>query len=146
MRQEQGLLFPAVPTRKKMCYQDRLIAGVLWAHDNAWAASQVTPVVTTLSASAGHIRDAGLIPGSGRSPGGGDGNALQYFCLENPMDRGVWWATVHGVAQSQTWLKRLSTMHNNAWIPKHIHAHTLIRSGLQCFNNYCHLHGQKSNV
>ena len=47
--------------------------------------------------------DAGLIPGLGRSPGGGNGNPFQYSCLENSMDRGTWWATVHGVAQSQTW-------------------------------------------
>ena len=44
----------------------------------------------------------GSIPGSGRSPGGGHGNPLQYSCLENPMDRGAWWATVHGVTKSQT--------------------------------------------
>ena len=43
--------------------------------------------------------DAGLIPGSGRSPGEGNGNPLQYSCLENPMDRGSWWAIVHGVAK-----------------------------------------------
>ena len=47
---------------------------------------------------------AGLIPGSGRSPGGGNGNPLQHSCLENPMDRGAWWATVHGVTQSRTQL------------------------------------------
>ena len=46
--------------------------------------------------------DLGWIPGSGRSPGGGNGNPLQYSCLENPMDTGAWWATVHGVAKSQT--------------------------------------------
>ena len=51
----------------------------------------------------------GSIPGSGRSPGGGRGNPLQYFCLENPMDREAWRATVHGVAKSQTQLKRLNT-------------------------------------
>ena len=44
--------------------------------------------------------DVGSIPGSGRSPGGGHGNPFQYSCLENPMDRGAWWATVHGVAES----------------------------------------------
>ena len=44
----------------------------------------------------------GLIPGSGRSPGEGNGNPLQYSCLENPMDRGAWWAAVHGVAKSWT--------------------------------------------
>ena len=53
-------------------------------------------------ASAGDIRDVGSIPGSGRFPGGGNGNTLQYSCLENPMDRGAWWATVHGVAKSWT--------------------------------------------
>ena len=63
-------------------------------------------VVTNLPANAG---DAGLIPGLGRSPGVGNSNPLQYSCLENPMDRGAWWATVHRVTKSQTWLKRLST-------------------------------------
>ena len=54
------------------------------------------------------LRDTGLIPGSGRSPGEGDGNPLQYSCLENPMVRGAWWATVHRVPKSQTELKWLS--------------------------------------
>ena len=49
-----------------------------------------------LPALAGDSGDAGLIPGPGRSPGGGNGNPLQYSCLENPMDRGAWQATVHG--------------------------------------------------
>ena len=66
-------------------------------------------VVKNLTANAGDIRVMGLIPGSGRSPGGGHDNPLQYFCLENPMDRGAWWATVHKVAKSQTQLKRLTT-------------------------------------
>ena len=48
--------------------------------------------------------DLGSIPGSGRSPGEGNGNPLQYSCLENLMDRGAWWATVHGVTKSRTWL------------------------------------------
>ena len=49
-------------------------------------------------------KEVGLIPGSGRSPGGGNGNPLQYSCLANPTDRGAWWATVHGLAKSQTQL------------------------------------------
>ena len=53
--------------------------------------------------------DVTSTPRSGRSPGGGNGNPIHYFCLENPMDRGVWRATVHGVAQSRTQLKQLST-------------------------------------
>ena len=55
-----------------------------------------------MSASARVIRDTGSIPGLGRSPGEGHGNPLQYSCLGNPMDRGAWWATVHGVAESDT--------------------------------------------
>ena len=51
---------------------------------------------------AGDAGDVNLIPGLGRSPGGGNGNLLQYFCLKSPMDRGDWWATVHGVTKSQT--------------------------------------------
>ena len=60
-------------------------------------ASQVVLVVKNPPANAGDKRDSGLIPGLGRSPGGGHGNSLQYSCLENPMDRGAWRATVHGV-------------------------------------------------
>ena len=62
-----------------------------------------------LPANAGGIRDVGLIPGSGRSPGEGHGNPLQYSCLENLMDRWAWQAAVHRVAQIWTWLKQLST-------------------------------------
>ena len=53
-------------------------------------------------ANARDSRDMGLIPGLGRSPGGGNGDPLQYSCLENPMDRGAWWASVLGVTKSQT--------------------------------------------
>ena len=53
-------------------------------------------------ANAGDVRGMGLIPGSGRSPGEGNGNPLQYSCLGNSMDRGAWWTTVHGVAKSPT--------------------------------------------
>ena len=64
--------------------------------------SQVALVVKSSSATAGDVRDVGSIPGSGRSPGGGNDNPLQYSCLENPMDRGSWQAVVHGVAESDT--------------------------------------------
>ena len=57
-------------------------------------------MVKNLPANTGDSGDAGLIPGSGRSPGEGNGNQLQYFCLENSMDRGAWQATVHGVTES----------------------------------------------
>ena len=65
-------------------------------------ASQVELVVKNPPVNARDIRDAGLIPAWGRSPGGGHGNPLQYSCLENPMDRGGWWATVHRVTESDT--------------------------------------------
>ena len=71
-------------------------------------ASQVELVVKNPPTNAGDITDMGSIPGSGRSPGGGHGNPFQYSCLENPIDRGAWRATVHGVTKSQTQLKQLS--------------------------------------
>ena len=64
--------------------------------------SQVALVVKKLSASADDVREVSSVRGLGRSPGGGHGNPLQYSCLENPMDRGAWEATVHGVAKSRT--------------------------------------------
>ena len=64
-------------------------------------ASQVALVVKNLPTNAGDLGDTGLIPGSGRSPGGGHGNPLHYSCLENPMDREAWWTTVHRVPKSQ---------------------------------------------
>ena len=57
------------------------------------------PVVKNLPASAGDVIDTGSVPGLGRSPGEGHGNPLGYSCLENPMDRGAWWVTVHGVTK-----------------------------------------------
>ena len=59
-------------------------------------------VVKNLPVNEGDAGDTGSIPGSGRSPGGGNGNPPQYFCLENPRDRGAWWVTVHGISKSQT--------------------------------------------
>ena len=63
--------------------------------------SQVALVAKNRPANAGDVRDLGLIPGLGRSPGKGNGNPLQYPCLENLIDSGAWWAAVHGVAKSQ---------------------------------------------
>ena len=79
---------------------------VIWLYpDTAFQAAQV---VKNPPANAGDLRDTGLIPGLGRSPGGGNGNPLQYSCLENLIDRGTWWAIVHRVTKSWTWLKLLS--------------------------------------
>ena len=71
---------------------------ILWA-------SQMALVVKNLPGNAGDIRDRGSIPGLGRFPGGGHGNPLQYSCLENPMSRGTWRATVHRLKKSWTQLK-----------------------------------------
>ena len=75
-------------------------------------ASQVALVVKNTPANAGEVRDASLIPGLGKSLGGGHGNHLQYSCLENSRDRGAWRATVHGVTKSQARLKWLNTHHD----------------------------------
>ena len=71
-------------------------------HTHSYGASQVTLVVKNPTANAGDSRGTGLIPGLGRSPGGGRGNPLQYPCLENPMNRRAWWASVHMFAQNWT--------------------------------------------
>ena len=68
-----------------------------------WAC-QVALMVKNPLANAGDVKDVGSIPGLRRSPGGGHGNPLQYSCLENPVDRGSWWATVCEVAKSWTQL------------------------------------------
>ena len=64
-------------------------------------ASQLALVVKNPPANVGDARDSDSIPGSGQSPGVGSGKPLQYYCLENPMDRGAWQATVHGVKKSR---------------------------------------------
>ena len=82
-------------------------------------------VVKNPPASAGGARDMGSIPGSGRSPGEGNGNPLQYSSLGNPMNRGAQWATVHGVAKSQTQLINQT----------HTHTHTIILSHVSMFSS-----------
>ena len=71
--------------------------------------SQVALVVKNPPTNVGDVRDTGSIPEWGRRPGEGHGNPVQYSCLENPLGRGAWQATVHRVAKSQTLLKQLST-------------------------------------
>ena len=80
----------------------------IYKHTHIWA-SQVVLMVKNPPANAGDIRDAGLIPGLGRSPGGGHGNSLQYSCLENPTDRGAWEPPV---TESRTWLTGLGSAHS----------------------------------
>ena len=87
--------------------------------------------------SAGDIKDAGLTPRVGRSPGAGHGSPLLYSCLENPGDRGTWQATFHGVAKSQPRLKRFSTMQ------AHTHAHTGPPPPGGCIHTNKHIHTQR---
>ena len=80
-----------------------------WKFDLKWILG--FPGGSEVKASACNVGDLGSIPGSGRSPGEGNGNPLQYSCLENPMDRGAWQATVHGVAKSWTRLSDFTSLH-----------------------------------
>ena len=84
------------------CESDTLSNLKKWLHESQKfkGACQVALVVKNLPANAGDVREVGSIPGLGRSPGGGHGHPLQYSCLENPVDRVTWQATVHSVPQS----------------------------------------------
>ena len=86
----------------------------------------------TLSTNAGEAREAGSIPRSGRSPGIGNGNPLQYSCLGNSMERGAWWATAHVVTWSQTWL---NSMHVNPFYSPERKTH-VNKSLVCCFNKF----------
>ena len=80
-------------------------------------------MVKNLPACAGRRKKLGSVPGSGRYPGEGQGNPLQYSCLENPMEKGAWWAPVHGITEHRMQLKCSSTL---AWLYFMIfkHSHT----------------------
>ena len=106
-RQSHWLLCIAHSLTLRMRHHCLYLLLALTIH-SSWA-SRVVLLVKDLPANVGDVRDAALISGLGRSPRGGHGNPLQYFCLENPTDRGVWRATVHGVTKSWTQLKWLST-------------------------------------
>ena len=89
-------------TINKMKRQATVWEKIFANHISDWLPG--SSVVKNLPANVGDTGDVSSIPGSGRSPGGGNGKPLQYSCLGNPMVRGVWWAAVHGVAESQTQL------------------------------------------
>ena len=83
------------------------VPGILWARTLEWGAIALSKgmlVVKNMPANSGDAGDVSWIPRLGRYPGGGNGNPLQYSCLENPMVRGAWWAIVHGVTKSHTGL------------------------------------------
>ena len=87
--------FPRQKSAKTALLYLALITHQVWA-------SQVVLVVKNMPVNAGDVREVGSIPGSASSPGEGYGNPLQYNCLENSTDRGVWWATIHRIAKSWT--------------------------------------------
>ena len=94
-----GILIHIFAKESQLCHFPYLI----WFGLPQWLSGK------ELTCNARDAGDTGSIPGSGRSPGGGRGNLLQYSCLENPMDVGAWRATVHRIAESRTWMKRLRT-------------------------------------
>ena len=86
-------------------------------------------VVKNLPASAGATEDIGSVPGSGRSPGEGDGNPVQYSCQDNPMDRGAWLATVHWVWRVRhDWARACTHTHTHTFLHTHTHTHTFLTS------------------
>ena len=105
------MLLPSIFTNRFIMANFVRRDAVVWFSGSA---SQVTLVVENPPASAGDIRDTGLIPGSGRSPGGGHDHQLQHSCLENCMDRGAWSAPMNGVEESWMWLTT-HTHSKNLW-------------------------------
>ena len=85
---------------------------------------QVALVVKNPPANAGDVRDMGLIPGSGRPPGEGNDNPFQYSCLENSVDRGAWWAAIHGIAKESDTTEQLTHTHT--------HTHTFNKEVVKC--------------
>ena len=118
-------------TRKNIlsdkCFKFSVIINKLKSHIHleSCKASEGFPGGSEVKAPACNAGDLGSIPGSGRFPGEGNGNPLQYSCLENPMDRGAWWATVHGVPKSWTQLSNFtfqgfrSSGNNGSFFPSH---------------------------
>ena len=103
----------------KVIQEERDCLASSWPSITLFRASQLVLVVKIQPANAGDIRDKCSVPGLGGSPGGGHANQLQYSCLGNPMDWRVWWATMHRVTKSWTWLKRLNT-HRHCLMDKQI--------------------------
>ena len=89
-----------------MIFDGKILKNLYTDNVHLYTDSQVVLVVKNPPANAGDTRDMGSVPGLGRFPGGGHGNPFWYSCLENPVDRGAWRATVHRVAKSQTKLKK----------------------------------------
>ena len=101
---------------RKLCRSPNLKWSISFSVINKLGASKVALVVKKPPANAGDVRDEGSIPGFGRCPVIGNGNSLQYFCLQNFMDRGAWWATVYGVTKSWIWLSACAHTHTISYI------------------------------
>ena len=151
----QNGLIPELPTsgHPSKVYNKLLIVKCFLSVLGYFRASQVVLVVKNLCANAGDGRDVGAMPRLGRSPGAEHGNPLQYSCLENPMDRGAWRATVHGVPKSQMQLGALwhyvissqkqsdrhtpsltSSLHNK------LSQHSVVQNSNKC-GMFCRFHG-----
>ena len=98
-------------SRKASIYLSAWLYMHIYSHLHNYRVFPGGSVVKSTPANAGDARDPGLIPGSGRSPGKGNGNPLQYSCLENPMDRGAWWVTIQEV--SKIWTPHSDWAHIN---------------------------------
>ena len=112
------VLAPSIYFRKWILFSSVLVSRRNNGNSSCFCRSLCFPGGTSgkePAANAGNIKDVGSVPGSGRFPGGGHGNPLQYSCLENLMDRGYCRARVHRVSKSQTWLKWLSTHRPGDW-------------------------------
>ena len=106
---------------------------LFWKAASFLEASLVMLVVNNWPANAGDAREIVLIPGFWRPSGEGNGIPLQYSCLENPMDRGAWWATVCGVAKSWKWLKLLGMTHLGLWYVFSLFLYMLLENVLISF-------------
>ena len=97
----------------KGCREPKCPLVCQWTKQIWHSQSMEIPCGSDSEESARNAGDLGSVPGLGRSPGEGNGYPLQYSCLENPMDRGVWWVTIHGISESQTQLSDLCL--TNQW-------------------------------
>ena len=121
-RKDMKLLFTVRAHQSRKCDSRNLTLPTKWSRPKHLIGNIYKKIIGNIypggsesKASACNAGDPGLIPGLGRSPGGGNGHPLEYSFLENPMDGGAWWVTVHRNTKSQTQLKRLST-HNNVYL------------------------------
>ena len=110
------------------------VSTIIWFPRLVAGAFQVALVVKNPPANAGDLRDSSWIPGLGIFPGEGHGNPLQYSCLENPMDRGAEWATVHRITKSQTQLKGLSK--HTGWLLRVADASSIFTHDLAIISLY----------